>query len=96
MEPSLKALTDMLRGLGQSKRGLKMAEEISSQPAGLPCSIAAIYARLGEKDRALEWLEAAYRERSFELVGLKVDPRFDSLRGDPRYQDLLRRVGFAP
>jgi DNA-binding winged helix-turn-helix (wHTH) protein/Tfp pilus assembly protein PilF len=97
MEPSLKALSGYVYAAwGKASEALKMAEEISSQPAGLPYSIAAIYARLGEKDRALEWLERAYRERSFELVGLKVDPRFDNLRRDPRLQDLLRRVGFAP
>ena len=96
MEPSLKALTGYVYAAwGKASEALKMAEEISSLPAGLPYSIAAIYARLGEKDRALEWLEAACRERSFELVGLKVDPRFDNLHGDPRYQDLLTRVGFA-
>jgi hypothetical protein len=47
---------------------------------------------LGEKDRAFEWLEKAYEERSDLLVYLKVEPRLDSLRGDPRFADLLRRM----
>jgi len=40
-------------------------------------------------------LEKAYAQHSPELVSLKVDPRFDGIRGDPRFQDLLRRVGLA-
>jgi TolB-like protein/DNA-binding winged helix-turn-helix (wHTH) protein/Tfp pilus assembly protein PilF len=55
---------------------------------------ARMYARLGEHDRAMEWLEKAYAERADHLVMLKVDPIFDRLRDDPRYQDLMRRVGF--
>ena len=54
---------------------------------------AAIYAGLGEKDQAWAWLEKAYEERASWLnVRFKVDPRFDSLHSDPRYQDLLRRM----
>ena len=57
--------------------------------------IAATYAGLGEKDRAFEWLEKAYDERSDWLVNLKVEQRFDGLRSDPRFADLLRRVNLA-
>ncbi|PYS63056.1 MAG: hypothetical protein DMF76_07490, partial [Acidobacteria bacterium] len=56
-------------------------------------SMAAIYAELGRKDEAFAWLEKAYRERSPGFVDLKVQPTLDSLRSDPRYIDLLRRVG---
>jgi TolB-like protein/Tfp pilus assembly protein PilF len=58
--------------------------------------IAAIHLGLEDKNRAFEWLEKAYRERSSLLVHIKWDPRFDSLRSDPRFQDLLRRVGLPP
>ena len=59
-----------------------------------PYHIAIIYAGLGEKDQAFAWLEKAYRERAdYTLCYLKVEPRFESLRSDPRFQDLLRRVG---
>jgi len=59
--------------------------------------IAAIYAGLGEKDQAWAWLEKAYEERASWLSNqVKVDPRFDSLRSDPRYQGLLRRMGLPP
>jgi TolB-like protein/DNA-binding winged helix-turn-helix (wHTH) protein/Tfp pilus assembly protein PilF len=57
--------------------------------------IAIIYAGLGQKDQALVWLEKGYQERSAWMVWLKVDPRLDVLRSDPRFQDLLRRVGLS-
>ncbi|HEX8845506.1 MAG TPA: winged helix-turn-helix domain-containing protein [Pyrinomonadaceae bacterium] len=55
--------------------------------------IALIYAGLDDKERAFRWLEKAYSDRNEWLVWLKVDPRFDSLRSDPRFTDLLRRIG---
>ncbi|MGH9936981.1 MAG: winged helix-turn-helix domain-containing protein [Blastocatellia bacterium] len=58
--------------------------------------IAAIYAGLGERDRAIAWLEKAAEERAFHLVYLNVRPEFAPLRSDPRFADLLRRVGLAP
>ena len=53
------------------------------------------YATAGDKDHAIQWLEKAYAERSSWLIELKVDPVWKNLHGDPRYQDLLRRVGFS-
>ena len=55
--------------------------------------IAAIYAGLAEKDDVFAWLEKAYEERSDGLVNLKADQRFDSLRSDPRFQALLKKMG---
>jgi len=57
--------------------------------------IALVYAGLGEKDQAFAWLGEGYKERSFQMQGLKLDPRWDSLRSDPRFADLVRRVGLA-
>jgi len=48
---------------------------------------------LGDNDEAFVWLERAYQEQSNFLKYIKVSPIFDSLRGDPRFQDLVRRVG---
>jgi len=56
--------------------------------------IAQIYIALGEKELAFKSLERAYAERSIDLVLAKVDPRLDPLRDDPRYQELLKRIGF--
>jgi serine/threonine-protein kinase len=58
--------------------------------------IAAIYAGLGEKDQAFAWLEKAQEERSDGLVNLQAEQRFDSLRSDPRFKDLARRIGLIP
>ena len=48
---------------------------------------------MGDKAQAFEWLDKAFQDRSFFLMRLKVEPLFDSLRDDPRFQDLLRRMG---
>ena len=58
--------------------------------------VALVYAGLGEKDSAFEWLEKAFVVRDKGLTFLKVDPCLDPLRSDPRFQELLRRVGLPP
>jgi TolB-like protein/Tfp pilus assembly protein PilF len=55
--------------------------------------IAIIYASLGAKEEAFGWLERAYTEHSVGLVWLKVDPKLDCLRTEPRFKDLLQRIG---
>ncbi len=57
-------------------------------------NIALIYNGLGDRDEALAWLELAYEKRDQKMVFLKVEPKWNNLRGDPRFQDLMRRVGF--
>ncbi len=63
-----------------------------------PYNIAVIYASLGEKEQAFAWLEKALAERDGNLPdpGLKTDRLFDNLHSDPRFTDLLRRMGFQP
>jgi serine/threonine-protein kinase len=56
-------------------------------------SIAILHARLGEKDEALRWLERSFESHTRDLIYLKVEPAYDSLRGDPGFDALLRRVG---
>jgi tetratricopeptide (TPR) repeat protein len=60
-----------------------------------PVWIAVIELGLGDKSQAFDWLEKGYADRSWWLVNLKVDPFFDSIRSDPRFSDLLRRVGLG-
>jgi len=55
-----------------------------------------IYAGLGETDRAMEWLERAYKARVANLPYIKVHSRYDPLRDDPRFHDLLRRMNLEP
>lgn len=55
--------------------------------------VAAVYVGLGDKKNSLDQLDKAYKERSSSMVFVKVDPFFDPLRSDPRFQELIRRVG---
>lgn len=57
-----------------------------------PFWIAQLYAGLGDKDRTFDWLEKAYQERNQGIAFLNTEPVFDSLRPDPRFQDLLTRL----
>jgi tetratricopeptide (TPR) repeat protein len=56
-------------------------------------SVAMVYAELGDKDQALNWLEKGYQERATKMAFLKIDPFFDNLRSEPRFVELVRRVG---
>jgi len=58
-----------------------------------PAGLAIVAGALGDKDEAFGWLNKAYELRDPQLTYLKVGPRFTPLRSDPRYQDLLRRMG---
>jgi hypothetical protein len=74
--------------------GVLRAEAESYQRAGALFEAARCYAQLGEKDRVFDLLEAYYARHYPGLSRLKVDPDFDPVRSDPRFQDLLRRVAF--
>ncbi len=60
-----------------------------------PAELSILYAALGDKEKAFAALEKAYTERDIRLASLKVEPGYDPLRDDSRFQDLLRRVGFS-
>jgi TolB-like protein/lipopolysaccharide biosynthesis regulator YciM len=76
-------------------RVLHELKEISKRRYVSPYSIAMVYTGLGEKDQAFEWLQKACEDRSVWLIHLhlKVDPRLDSLRPDPRFTALLEKMG---
>ena len=79
---------------GKKSEALKVLEKLRSQTPRNSYGIALLYAGLRESDQAFAWLERAYDERSnFSFMTLKVEPRLDPLRSEPRFQDLLRRVG---
>ena len=92
----LSARAYVLARAGDSVAAHKDLEQIvhlpSSQRPGAEMGIAAVCAALGDREKAFAWLEAAYRERNPQLMFLKVDEWFSSLRSDVRFQDLLRRV----
>ncbi len=79
---------DALRLLAE----LKQRRKTGYVPAG---AFVHAYLGLGDNEQALYWLEQAYRERSNILQFLKTHPYFDPIRGDPRFADLVRRVGLA-
>ncbi|HEX6623743.1 MAG TPA: winged helix-turn-helix domain-containing protein [Pyrinomonadaceae bacterium] len=84
---------------GQSEEARKVLGELtalSRRRYVSPYTFATVHVGLGERDLALARLEEAYRERDYQLVMLRIDPRLDSLRDDPRFTDLMRRVGLAP
>ena len=74
---------------------LELAEAPSSEVHSSPYVRARIYAKVGERDQALHWLETALAERDGGLSLLKVDPGMDSLRAEPRFTSILERVGLA-
>jgi eukaryotic-like serine/threonine-protein kinase len=80
----------------EAQRVLAELKGLSKRRYVAPFDIALVYAGLGEKRQALEWLERAYEDHSFRVTWIKVWPQLDPLRGEPRFQDLLRRMGLAP
>jgi serine/threonine protein kinase/TolB-like protein/Tfp pilus assembly protein PilF len=86
----------MLARRDQASKALDELREVSRLQYVSPYFVAVIYIALGEKDRAFEWLQKAYEERSESLVYLKVEPMLDPLRSDRRFQNLLRRMNFPP
>jgi serine/threonine-protein kinase len=78
----------------KAQKMLDHLKELSAHTWVAPYNVAVIYAGLGEKDQAFAWLDRAYKDRSYYLaVYLTTDARMDSLRSDPRFSELQRRVG---
>jgi len=69
-------------------------QEQSKKGYVAPTNFAKVYIGLGDKDQAFAWLEKGYQQRDYWMAFLNGDPMFDSLRSDPRFQDLVRRIGF--
>jgi len=81
---------------GKKPEALHLLSELKemSKRQLVPSTVfATVYAALGDKEGAFEWLDKAYNERPGDLTNIKVDPRLAPLRSDPRYQELLLRVG---
>ncbi len=84
---------------GNRDEALRLVEELkrlAAQSYVSPYTIALGYIGLGDKEQAFAWLGKACEQRDGWLVFLKVGPHYDPLRSDPRFDDLLRCVGFAP
>ena len=82
---------------GKRREAIDLLEKLklsSKQEYVSPYAVALIYVALGDKDRAFAWLEKAYRDRYWMMAFLKVDPRLDPLRPDPRFRAVLSRMNF--
>ena len=90
------ALAQTLATAGRKKEAIQLLDELTQlakQKYVAPCFFAGIHLGLGESDRAIECLEKSFDEHSHWLIYLHIDPSMDALRPDPRFQDLLRRIG---
>jgi hypothetical protein len=76
----------------EAEKMLMQLKERSTRQYVAPFDIALIHLGLGANGPMFEWLDKAYEDRSTWLMFLKVDQRFDSIRGEARYHDLLRRM----
>ena len=79
----------------EARRTLAQLQDVAKQRYVPPFYIAKVYAGLGENTRAMALLNRAFQDRSDQLTGLRVEPAFDRMRADPRFIDLMRRVGLA-
>lgn len=83
---------------GRAEEARPILQRLQEQPEAsyvAPHTLAVIHAGLGEKDQALEWLNASYENRIELLAWIKVDPRFDTLRDDPRFDQFLGKIGLG-
>ena len=81
---------------GNKQEALRLLAELtqlSKRKDVGPWEFAIVYTGLGDKDRAFEWLDKAYDQHSAGLAWIKAEPRMDPLRSDPRYKELLLRLG---
>ncbi len=80
----------------EAKQTLERIKEQSKRTYIPPDAIALVHVALNEKDKAFALLEEAYAQHNVLFYWLKADTRFDPLRSDPRFQNLLRRLGLSP
>lgn len=96
--PTLAALGSVYALSGRQSEAravLAHLEELSKTKYVTPYGVALVYASLRENDRAFQWLERAYGDRSHWLVWLKLDARWEPIRNDPRFGELMKKVGLS-
>ena len=79
--------------VGYWHKRLELAKAEAKQKTVAPLYLAMLHTRVGDKDTAFEWLERAYHERDVSLIFVRVDPVWDSLHSDPRFTNLMQRIG---
>jgi TolB-like protein/DNA-binding winged helix-turn-helix (wHTH) protein/Flp pilus assembly protein TadD len=78
---------------GDRASALRALRQLKRRPYASPWLIAIVYTELGDKDQTFVWLEKAFEGREHDLAYSNVWPMFDSVRSDPRFEDLVRRIG---
>jgi tetratricopeptide (TPR) repeat protein len=95
LSPDLAYINAMIGKPGKTRQTLTRLLALAQKNPVSPGLIALVYAALDERAQCLEWLEKAYAQHSSMMTWLKVDPRFDRIREEPRFQELMRRVGLV-
>jgi serine/threonine-protein kinase len=81
---------------GKRQEALRILEELhqlSEKRYVSPFELASLHFALGQADQGFEWLSKAFQDRCFELISLRVDPRWQSLKGNPQFHRLFSRLG---
>ncbi|MGH9839248.1 MAG: tetratricopeptide repeat protein [Blastocatellia bacterium] len=81
---------------GEARKALENLIKRSQAAYVSPCALALVYVGLGERDETFVWLQKGSEDRCWQMNFLKIDPRFDSLRTDPRFTTLLQRNNLLP
>jgi tetratricopeptide (TPR) repeat protein len=96
---SLAYLGFALAASGKRDEALVILKELQGKyqkHEALAQDVAAVYVGLGEKEQAFAWLEKGFQDHSGQLARIRWEPPWDSLRSDPRYGELLKRMGLKP
>jgi eukaryotic-like serine/threonine-protein kinase len=93
LSPDLAYIAGLMGRKDEARRILRRVLDLARTQLVSPGLIAMIYIGLDDREQALPWLEKAYGQHSPMMAWLKADPRFDPVRSEPRFQDLMRRVG---
>jgi Flp pilus assembly protein TadD len=77
----------------EAKMAMEKLEELAGKGRRGAYHLAVLCAALGDKQQAINWLEKAFAEHEYELSRVKLDTRFDNLRTDSRFTEIIRRIG---
>ena len=93
ISPDLAYVDALIGKTAETRNILGRLLALAKEAPVAPGYIAQVYVALGDRENALTWLERAYQQHSPTMLWLKIDPRFDSIRQEPRFQTLMRQVG---
>jgi tetratricopeptide (TPR) repeat protein len=91
---ALACLGEAYAASGSPDAAQKILHELAGKRHVTAYFVSRIHAALGESKKAIDWLEIAYKQHGEWMVLLKIDPRFNSLRDDTRFQGLMLRMNF--